>query len=476
MKNKWLSIVLAATLFSGCSMRVIQPDIEVREGYVLAMPDTTDLVVNVEWWTMFGDTTLNRLIKVALANNHDLAAAASAVEQSRYSLAVARASFLPNFGVKASAEGEYTEVEGTRRAIEQEYFIQPDMSWQISLFGALKSSTDAARAEILSSEYAYRGVMLSLVTQVAEAYFQWLEYARSLAIAERSYALRVQEQAKIDSMYGYGFSSAIDLLQARGMTATAAADIPQYRRAMVQANLALNELLGQNPDMLLSPELTNSYPQDTLLCRGLVPAQLPYYVPVGLPSDLLERRPDVLKAYYDMAAAAAKVRYARAQRFPSVNLTASGGVLDNTVKGLFDGNPFYWNAIGAISQPIFSWGAARNNERIAFEVYRQSVSEYEKSVLTAVTDVEKALIGIRTYDNQLADFLPVLTSNCRLHRLTYELYSNGMTSYLGVIDAERNLYNAQLQYVQLLNDQLMAYVNLYAALGGGWEMFEVYEE
>ncbi len=469
--RKIIFLFVFAAVVASCAVDVIRPDLEVRERYLFARPDTAALVVNSEWWTIFGDTTLNRLIATALANNHDLAVAASAVEQARYSLAVTRASFLPSFGIKASAEGEYTEVDGTaRRAIEQEYFIQPDMSWEISLFGALRSSTDAARAELLSSEYAYRGVMLSLAAQVAQTYFQWLEYARSLAIAERSYRLRLEEQQRIDSMYGYGLSSAIDLLQARGMTATVAADIPQYRRAMIQTNLALNELLAQEPTILLNPERYNRFPQDTLQCRGLVPAELPEYVPAGLPTDLLERRPDVLKSYYEMAAAAAEVRYAHAERFPSVNLTASGGVLDGTVKGLFRGNPFYWNAIGEISQSLFSWGAGRNNELAAYERYRQSVYEYEKVVLEAVTDVENALVGIRTYDNQLADFMPVLTSNCRLQRLTYELYTNGMTSYLGVIDAERNLYSAQLQYVQLLTQQLDAYINLYVALGGGWLM------
>lgn len=470
------ALAAVAVWVAGCSVTppelvpVITPD-----EYIFAQRGDTLLVVGVEWWEIFGDTTLNRLITEAIENNKNLAVAASNVVAARESLASVKASLAPSLDLGIGAEGTYTSSPlESKKSIEQTYSILPRVSWEASIFGGIGGATDAAKEEFFASEWGYRAARLALEAQVATTYFQWLQYARSLEISERSYALRLEAQQKTDSLYYYGFSSGVDLQQARSLTATAATNIPSYRRAMIQTNLILNTLLGGEPELLPMPSHSRecihsrTAQLEGLYCGHLTATSLPAYVPSGLPSSLLERRPDVMEAYHKAEAAAAQTRVARAARFPSIALTGDGGLLSSTLKGLTSKNPAYWSASVSLTQPIIHFGQLKAEEQRALEMWRQAMLNYQQTVLEAFSDVESALIAIETYNAEVEKYLELLAANSRLQQMTAALYADGLASSLNLIDAERNLYSAQLSYIGLLTEQLCAYVDLYKSLGGGW--------
>ena len=500
-----LAAGLLIGMLAGCTGKFRSPEMKLPDRYLYAGNlDTSRTVVNTRWWENFGDTLLNSLIEQALENNRDLAAAASRVEQARINIGAVRSQFLPSFGAGLSGSAEYTE----QTKIEQEYFLKPSVSWEISLFGKLKHATEAARAELLSSEAAYRGVMLSLAAEVATTYFTLLQYERNLEISIKSYRLRKQSTDMIDSMFRYGMSSAVALEQARGLTATAAADIPQYQRAVAQTALSLNILLGENPqpfihhsllfydtaqiadgqqaenlnerrtpiktefDQAMDAYIRSGWESDGKeqdeLGSTLLSDSLPEKIPAGLPAALLQRRPDILEAYYKAQAAWARIGVAQAARWPSISLTADGGVLSGTVKGLFHGNPFVWSAGLSVTEPIFAFGRNKRNVEIAREESHQAVLDYEQTVLTALGDVEKALVAISTYREQLQKQRELLRATAVTQLLTNELYRSGLTDYLQVLDAERTFYDNQIQYISIRSQQFVSYIALYKALGGGW--------
>ncbi len=454
MRRTILFLTLLACI-TACNPKLYAPRVEVPDSYLYAGRFRQDTALgSYDWWRVFRDSTLDTLIARALANNRDLAVAFSRVEQARDQIAVARADFLPSFGVGVSAEGDYN----AETKIVQKYAIEPQMTWEVSLFGALRNTSQAARAELLSSEWALRGVMLSLTAQVATTYFQLLGYKRNLRIAERSYALRRESAALIDSMFSHGMANGVALQQARSLVYTAAADIPTYRRAVAQMQLTLGTLLGENPQQ----------PFDVGSGVRLMEDYQPIDVPVGLPSELLERRPDIMGAYYNMEAAAYKARYARSVRFPSISLTGAGGVAGNALKELTSGKPWVWSAVGQVTEPLFAFGKLKRAEQAAVEAYKQQVYTYEQTVIEAFADVETALVSIETYRKQAIRQAQLVLANDRISEMNRELYRNGMSAYLDVIDAERELYASQMQFVEIAVQQYVNYVSLYKALGGGW--------
>ena len=454
MKTGYLTLIFALAC-AACTPRFYPPKVDVPDGYLYGegFPRDTAALAS-DWWRLFGDTVLDNLVQRALENNRDVAVAASRVEEARQNLGVVRAQFLPQVGIGVTAEGEYTP----QTKIVQTYAVEPSLSWEIALFGQLRNAKRAARAQIASSEWALRGVRLSLAAEVATTYFTLLEYERDLAIARRSCTLRRESAALIDSMFRYGMSDGVALEQARSLVYTAEADIPQYCRAVEQTWLSMGILLGETPSRAwLSGAglrlLTDYRPAD---------------IPVGLPSELLKRRPDIRQAHFNMLQAAAQAGQARSARFPSISLIAKGGVASSSIKGLTAANPWAWDALGSVAEPIFGFGKLRNAERAAMAAYTQSAKTYEQTVLTAFADVEKALVAIATYRSQTERTGELVLSNDRIATMTRALYRSGLSDYLDVIDAERSLYQSQMSHVNLVVQQYINYVTLCKALGGGW--------
>lgn len=454
MKVRHLIITLLV-FAAACTPRFYPPHVTPPDKYLYGQGFSEDTTrFGPRWWTLFGDTVLNNLVERALENNRDVAVAASRVEEARLNLKTVRAQYLPQVGLGVMAEGDY--IPETK--IVQSYAVEPSLSWELALFGQLRNANRAAKAQIAASEWALRGVRLSVAAEVATTYFTLLEYERDLAIARQSCALRRESAALIDSMFRHGMSDGVALEQARSLVYTAEADIPQYRRAVAQTRLSLDILLGQTPR---STEHTGA---GLYLLTDYHPAD----IPVGLPSELLQRRPDIMQAHYNMLAAAAEVGIARGNRFPSIALTAKGGVASNSIKGLTSANPWAWEALGSLTLPVFNFGRLRRAEQAAMERYTQSALTWEQTVLTAFSDVEQALVAITTYQNQTERYGELVMSNDRIATMTQALYLSGLSDYLDVIDAQRSLYQSQMQLVNLVAQQYINYVNLCKALGGGW--------
>lgn len=451
-------VAVAATLLAAvaCNPHLPRPTVEISERYLYGGNFSQDtLGVEVEWWRIFNDSLLNTLEAQALANNNDVEVALSRVEQARQQLVVTRAALLPSFAAGLSASGEYDNVE----KYTVNYKIGPSMSWEFGMGGRLKHSLGAARAAILGSEWAYRGAKLSLTAEVATTYFTLLQYERNLAIARRTYTLRRKSMSLVDSMFRYGMSSGVDVEQARSLMLEAAADIPKYEQALAQTRLSLNTLLGTVPIEA----------NDDGMGLNLLSDFLPIDIPIGLPSDLLHRRPDVLEAYYALVESGEKVGIARAERFPSVSMTLSGGVASETLKGLVTGMPWVWGATRSLSQPLFSFGRLKQSENIAREAYRQSIATYRQTIIEALADVESALAAISGCNDQTERSAELVQTNDRVAQMTRALYDSGMSDYFDLLDAERSLYDSQMQLIDLVAQQYINYVALFKALGGGWE-------
>lgn len=457
IQNKNGIILLVALLtICGCAVgpKFESPEVEVPDVYNYSLTDASvDTLVNLEWWENFGDTTLTQLIGQAIDNNRDLAVAMSRIQQSRLQLKMVRADFGPSFGIGLQGGASYTH----RTKIVQQYSIEPTIAWEIDLFGKIRRTAEAAHAQMLSTEQNYRSVMLSLVAEVATSYFSLLQYDMLLDISRDTYLTRRKSLDLVDSLLYYGASSAIDLERVRSLTATAAAAIPQYERAMVQTEMALCALLGQNPKSIKVDGM-----------RLLSATMVPKVVPTGLPTSLLDRRPDILQAYYQVAAATANVGVAVANRYPSLTLTGQGGLLSSTLKGLFTGNPFGWSGAVSITEPLFAFGRKKRAVEIAREENKQAVWNYEQSVIEALGEVESALAGVATYREQVENYQELLSATQMTQMLTKELYNAGNSDYLDVLDAERELFSAQIGFAGVLSAQLGEYVELYKVLGGGW--------
>lgn len=459
---KRLSALIILLLPLACTPRLYPPEVALPDrylhdaGYSASSGDIPD-----RWWRLFGDTTLNGLVERALENNRDLAAAASSIEEARANLGAVRAQYLPQIGVDVSAGADYTAAT----KIVQSYAVEPTLSWEVPLFGALRHASEAARAELAASEWAYAGVRLSLAAEVATTYFTLLEYERDLAIARSSYDLRRESAALIDSMFRYGMSDGVALDQARSLVYSAAADIPLYRRAVEQTRLSLSLLLGE------PQRQAGNYGSGERLVLDTHPTD----IPVGLPSELLARRPDVMQSRAEVREAAANAGTARSARFPAIALTAKGGVAAASLKGLTAANPWAWEAAGSLVEPIFAFGRLKRREQAAIARYDQAARNYEQTVLTALADVEKALVAIETYRTEALHYGELVAANDRIARMTQALFRSGFSDYLDVIDAQRSLYASQMQLVNLLAQQHINYVNLFKALGGGWSPESTYK-
>lgn len=450
MKN----ILLLSILFLvGCSVALQPATLTAPKSYVYGTDSTQSSdMLREDWWTMFGDTTLNRLVTTALSNNLNLRSAASRIEEARANLRTVRSQFLPSFGLGRSAE--FTGGGG----VTQQYAIEPTVSWEIPLFGSLKQATTAAVADIEYSQWQYRGIRLSLAAEVATTYFTLLQYRRDLDIAVRSSELRRESAVLIDSIFVRGMATGVNREQAMNLLYTAQADIPLYERAVKQTLLSLDTLLGNPPD-------STAY---NTMVGTLITDYTPIEIPSGVPSELITRRPDMMSAYAEIVSAAAAVKSARIARFPSFSLTGEGGVVSGDIAKLFNSSSWAWSVLLSFAQPIYNFGSLKSRERTAVERYNQSLYSYQQCFLEALEQVESALVSIATYRSETLRYGELVRSNLKIANMTTALYNNGLSAYLDVIDAQRTLYNSQMQYSNIVAQQYINYINLCKALGGGF--------
>jgi multidrug efflux system outer membrane protein len=445
-----------AVALAGCAVGpdYTRPAIDAPERYRFEEVKAVESI-DTAWWAQFRDPVLERLIADAVANNKDLRIAVARVEEFAARLTTTRSQFFPQigYGAGASRDRVATTVVGVPNP-QTTYQAVLNASWEIDLWGRIRRLSEAAQADLLSTEEARRGIVLSVVTAVASGYVNLRDFDKQLAISRRTASSRLEALKLFELRFAGGIVSQVELAQIRSEYEAAAAAIPAAERAVAQTENALATLLGRNPGPILRG-------------RSVDDLSLPA-VPAGLPSQLLERRPDVRQAEQNLIAANARIGAARALYYPTISLTGFFGGASSDLDNLFNGAARVWSYAGSVAGPIFTGGQLSGTVAQAEAQQRQLLATYERTIQTAFREVDDALVDhLKSRDRLAAQGRQVeaLRDYARLSRLRYD---NGYTSYLEVLDAERSLFNAELGYAQTQADVFNALINIYKSMGGGW--------
>ena len=418
-------------------------------------------LAEAKWWEVFRDAELQRLIGGALNENYDVSIAATRVLQARAQLAIARSTQLPTItgGAEVVRRKTPAAILGNFEIPSVTYNIfriDATLSWELDFWGKFRSATDAQRANLLGTRWAARAVLVSVVDQVAQGYFTLRELDLELEIARRTLDARRESLQLTRVQERGGVVSMLDVREAEQLVDAAESVITNTERLIVQQENALSVLLGRNP---------------TAIPRGLplVDQPEPPEVPAGLPSSLLERRPDIRQAEQALIAANANIGVAKAAYFPAITLTSNGGVQSNVLSRLFTA-PATLLSVGAdLVQPIFNAGRIRNTVRLTEEQKQELVFVYRRTILQAFGEVSDALIAYQKSRELRVQLERLVASTGDAAQLSDVRYRGGVANYLEVLTNQTNYFNAQLRLAQARLGELLSLVQLYAALGGGWE-------
>jgi outer membrane protein, multidrug efflux system len=415
---------------------------------------------DTSWWKQFGDPVLDGLIETALAENKDVRIAAARIEEYMGRYAFARSALFPQIGAQASigrernSEVGFVPLPSTVRNPNDLYNASIFASWEIDLWGKLRRGAEAARAELLGTREAKRSVILSLVTSVSAAYVNLLSLDRQLEITRGTVNSRQGSYRIFQLRFEHGFASELERYQAKSEYEAALATVPLIEKSIAQQEHAISLLLGRNPGPVK---------------RGRTMGELGLpAVPAGLPSSLLERRPDIRQAEQTLIAANARIGIARAQYFPSISLTGLFGWESTDLSNLFTGPARTWNWTVPLTQPLFNWGAFSGQVKEAEALREEALLQYQAAIQRAFGDVEDALIDQRSTREQLGTLSRQVADLREYARIARLRYDNGYANYIEVLDAERSLFTADLGRTQTHAVLFQALINLYKAMGGGW--------
>jgi multidrug efflux system outer membrane protein len=410
-----------------------------------------------KWWTVFQDEQLQALIRTAIANNYDVQIAAERVVAARAQLGITRADQLPSL----SASGAATSVRTPETSLSPVYRAETgqlalNASWELDFWGKYRKATEAARADLAATEWGRRAVISTLVSNVASAYFQLRTLDLELETTQDTLKSR-QESLRLTKLLSDGGSVPLmDVRQAEQLVYTASTQIPDLEKGIEQQENYISILLGQNPG-------------PTARGRKLTEQPLLPSVPAGLPSQLIERRPDIRQAEEQLIAANARIGVAKAAYFPSISLTGTAGYQSTALTSLFSGPAGLWDTGISAAQPIFEGGRIRSNVHLTESQQRQALLIYRQTTQNAFRDVSDSLIGYRK-SREAREQQEHLTVAARdAARLSHVRYDAGATSYLEVLTNETNYYNAELNLSQARYSEVLALVQIYNALGGGWQ-------
>ena len=413
-----------------------------------------DSIANLEWWNLFDDQVLDSLVITALRNNKNLLIAVSRIEEARANLGFTKADMWPKLDVRAGASrGDYTI--GVRLPeLGNNFNVSVPLSWEIDFWGKFRRANESARAQLLASEYSLRTVQLGLISEVVSTYFRLLDYDQELKIAEETLQSREKSLDIIQQRHNQGSTPERGLNQAQIQKEIAASAVPFYKRLKVKTENVLNILLGRLP---LEIE------RGKILTEQTVPPD----IPPGLPAQLLERRPDIRQAEYQVMAQNAQIGVAEAMRLPAISLTAVLGFASDDLSSVISGGPA-WSVGGSLFGPLFNFGKNIRRVEIQEEKTKQALLSYQNTVLNAFREVEDALVEVHTYKEQAASKERQTDAARNALSLSRERYDRGATSYLEVLDAERSWFSAELGLSDVRRAYLTSYIKLYKALGGGW--------
>ncbi|MBD0315701.1 MAG: efflux transporter outer membrane subunit [Nitrospiraceae bacterium] len=450
----------ASLLLVSCAMGpdFQRPETDTEDRFRMAETSSdTPSLANLAWWQLLRDEQLQQMIHTALADNRDLRRAVATVEEFQARALIAKSEWLPGVQLSGSAPtfGRKTIFLFPGFASPFNYYLQGNLSWELDVWGRIRRSNEAARADLLAREENRRAVVLQLVSGVAEAYFNLLQFDAQLDIARRTLQSWEESVRIAQARLKQGMTSRLDTDQFDAERANAAARAAELERQMVQAENQMSVLLGRKPWTI---------PRGKPLTEQLVPPE----VPAGLPSELLQRRPDLLQAEQALHAAVARIGAAKAERFPRITLTGLLGVAHPQLSNLFTDPSAFGVAGAGIIGPLLN-GQVLGFQQEAVEAQaKQAAAQYEQTVLTAFREVEDALIAVRTARTQSdaqQQQVAALQSALRLAELRYK---GGLANYLDVLVARRNLFEAELALTGTRRLHLVSVVQLYKALGGGW--------
>ncbi|MBV1887703.1 MAG: efflux transporter outer membrane subunit [Urechidicola sp.] len=414
----------------------------------------SDSIINLRWWEVFNDPTLNTLIVTALRENKNLLIAASRVEQARANVSFTKADMGPKFGIQANAGSTNMPFNVPSNNTVNSFGASANVNWELDFWGKYRRGTEAAKADLLSSFYGKRALEIALISEVAINYFQLLDFKARLEIAENTLALRDSTLGIIQARFDEGYTHIIDVNQAQIQKAITQVSVPQFTRQIAFAEHNLSVLLGKAPDSIPVKKSLTDY-------------SLPDSIPNGIPSEILQRRPDILQAAQIYRAQNAYVGVAQAMRFPSISLTGMLGLGSNDLSNLVS-NGLGWSAGGSLTAPLFEWGKNKTRVEIEREKTKQALYSYEFTVLNALLEVDNSLIELSTLRDELIANENMLIAASNASNLSRQRYYQGVTSYLEVIENQSQEYDARLQYSYNYEQLLSSYISLYKSLGGGW--------
>jgi multidrug efflux system outer membrane protein len=458
-----LAAIIGSSLLAGCMVGpdykrpAVQPPTAFRDlSENQQVQAQTASYADLPWWQVFQDPQLQELIRTALKQNYDLQLATERINAARAQVTVTRSSLFP----QVSGNGNFSG--GKENNFQTRYnflTLTADAAFQVDLFGKLRRATEAARAQLLATEDARQTVILTLVSDVASDYFTLLELDLQLQITKETIQTQ-QDSVKLTKFrVEHGVATKLDVLQAQQVLDSANATVPDLERQIAQEENAISILLG-------------NYPQGITRGRTLVQQPLPPEVPPGLPSALIERRPDIREAEQNLVATNAEIGVAKAEFFPQISLTGSGGGSfgrSSAFSGLMSSQLGIWSYGAQVSQPLFTGGALTGNLRLAKSENQQALIAYRQAIQRAFGDVSDALIGYQKLHEvrlRQEDTVADLQESVRLSILRYK---GGTTTYLEVLDGQRSLFNAELILAQARGAEYQSLVQLYRSLGGGWE-------
>jgi len=441
-----------------------RPQVEVPASYRFSVPDVK-AIADAGWWAGFGDPVLAALVEEALRNNLDIRIAAARVDQYLGTLVVTRSVLYPQVGVSPGLP-----VQAARQRLSHQSSFAPipnevdtefafyqaalSASWELDLWGKVRRQAESDRATVFASEESRRGVVLSVAAATASGYIALRDLDRRLLISRDTARSRGDAFELFRKRFAGGVVSQVEVAQAEAQYEVALSVIPDYESKIAQQETALSLLLARNPGPIE---------------RGkTIDELLPIPVPPGLPSELLERRPDIRQAEQQLIAANAQIGAAKALYFPSISLTGLFGATSTSLSNLFSGPARTWTYAATFAAPIFNAGQIAGQVRQAEALQQQALATYRRTIQAAFGDVENALIEAQKSAQMRDQLKRTVTAQSEYARLARLRYDNGYTSYLEVLDAERSLFEQQLNYASSQDAALAAQIAIYKAMGGGW--------
>jgi outer membrane protein, multidrug efflux system len=466
MTTRFITILVTLTAVSGCTVgpNYSRPPVTappVFRGADRATQDTASLA-DLKWFDVFKDQRLQEMIRTALVQNHDLRDAVVRVEAARANLGITRADQFPTIDASAGITTSRISSSGSvplPQGVDQTRTfgnVAGLLSFEVDVWGRLRRATEAARADLLASDENRKAVVTTLVSDVASAYFNLLELDMELSIARRTLAVREESLKLITSRERGGLGTLLDVRQGEQLVHGAASVIPDVERLIEQTENQISLLLGGSPAAIVRG-------------RSLTDQEPPPAVPPGLPSSLLDRRPDIRAAEQNLVAANALIGVAKAAYFPRITLTGLLGFQSDQLSSLFTGPMRIWQFVPQVTQPIFNAGRIKSNVRLATAQQEIALIQYERVIQTAFREVSDALIQYqkeREIRAQLELLVATLQDRSRMSHVRYE---GGIDTLLNALDSDRDLFAAELGLAQTRRNEVLALVQLYRALGGGWQ-------